>query len=137
MADPFTSEVGERIRQLRTTVGLTQQQLADAIGMSRVSITNLETGRQNIPLDRLGHIADALGVPAGALVGEVDLDAMRAAIAEAAASEWSRRYAQAVYVARDRLREAASAVATLQRMVAAGLAEAVESATPETYGDGS
>jgi transcriptional regulator with XRE-family HTH domain len=38
----------------------TQTQLAKAIGVSRTSVTNLERGRQRIPVHYLLHIAEAL-----------------------------------------------------------------------------
>lgn len=39
-------EIGQRVRALRTNRGLTQAQLAAAVGVSRPSITNIEAGRQ-------------------------------------------------------------------------------------------
>lgn len=40
----------ERIKQLRTYLGLTQQEFAEKLGMKRNSIANYETGR-NEPID--------------------------------------------------------------------------------------
>lgn len=54
-------EVGYRVRVVRDTAGLTQQELATRAGLSRVSIANLEGGRQRSPLTVLYRIAHALG----------------------------------------------------------------------------
>lgn len=41
---------------------MTQEKLGQIIGLSRTSITNIEKGRQHIPLHHLYSIADALRV---------------------------------------------------------------------------
>ena len=55
-------EIGFRVRVAREVVGLTQEELAERLGMSRVSITNLELGRQRTPLDTLYRVARVLNV---------------------------------------------------------------------------
>lgn len=55
-----TAGLGGEIRRIRTNRGLTQQQLADKIGLTRTSVTNMEAGRQAINLVMLEKIADAL-----------------------------------------------------------------------------
>ena len=52
--------VGMRIQTLRRD-HLTQEELADLVGLSRASIANLEAGRQRVPLHHLFGIAEALG----------------------------------------------------------------------------
>ncbi len=55
---------GERlniIRQHRTARGLTQQQLADICGVTRIHITNLETGEFRPSVDVAKKIGQALG----------------------------------------------------------------------------
>lgn len=49
--------VGDRVQRLRSMNGLTQEDLADLIGLSRASIANLEAGRQRVPLHHLFAIA--------------------------------------------------------------------------------
>jgi transcriptional regulator with XRE-family HTH domain len=61
---PLYAALGARIRQLRKSQGLGQEQLADLVGVTRTSITNIEAGRQRVPLDRIYDIADALDVQA-------------------------------------------------------------------------
>lgn len=63
-----------RIRMYRKAAGMTQEELAETVGIVRSSIANTEAGRQNFSLRRLGRIADALGVAPGTLVGEAPDD---------------------------------------------------------------
>ena len=62
--------VGARIRATRETIRprLSQETLAKRLGMSRVSIVNIEAGRQHAPLHVLWAIAAELGVEAAELV---------------------------------------------------------------------
>lgn len=70
VSDPFTVEMGRRIRAARTAAGLTQAELADRTGMSRPNVTNIEAGGQELPAGRLVAVAAALGTTAGQLLGE-------------------------------------------------------------------
>ncbi|MFC0504273.1 helix-turn-helix domain-containing protein [Micromonospora costi] len=55
--------LGQRVRTLRSACGWTQQQLADAIGLSRTSVTNIEARRQgDVGVTTLARLATALGV---------------------------------------------------------------------------
>lgn len=54
--------IGERIRTLRISLNLTQEDLADSLNMRRTSITNCEAGRQRFTIDTLYNIAGILGV---------------------------------------------------------------------------
>lgn len=56
------------IRRYRNQSGLSQQQLADSVGVSKGFISALEGGRSVPSLDMLVQLADALNVPAGTLV---------------------------------------------------------------------
>jgi len=55
-------QLGKRIREVRDAKGLTQDGLAKASYLSRTSITNIEKGRQHIPLHTLYVISTALDV---------------------------------------------------------------------------
>ncbi|WP_442994191.1 helix-turn-helix transcriptional regulator [Scytonema sp. PRP1] len=46
--DLLYKKIGERIRDRRTKAKLTQGQLADAIGVLRTSITNIEAGDRKL-----------------------------------------------------------------------------------------
>lgn len=53
--------VGSRVRMIRETLGLSQDDLAKRVGLKRVSVTNIEIGRQRLSLDSIEDFARALG----------------------------------------------------------------------------
>lgn len=55
--------VGQRLRLRRTEMGLTQQQLADALGISYQQIQKYETGGNRVNVGKLFVLARALNVP--------------------------------------------------------------------------
>lgn len=55
-------EIGKKIRILRKTRGLTQQQLADKLNVKRATVSNYEIGRRSPHIKELEDIAEALGV---------------------------------------------------------------------------
>lgn len=61
-------DLGRRIAETRKAAGLSQDQLADAIGMERRSIQRYEGGTRDPRFTDLVRIADALGVPLAELV---------------------------------------------------------------------
>jgi transcriptional regulator with XRE-family HTH domain len=54
----------EKIRKRRLQLGLTQQDLAKASGISREHLAVLEAGKANPRIDTISKIANALGVSA-------------------------------------------------------------------------
>jgi transcriptional regulator with XRE-family HTH domain len=66
--DGFYGRLGDRIKEQRIAVGYTQQQLADALGLSRSSAVNIEKGRQHLAVHQLARIADFLGCPPADLI---------------------------------------------------------------------
>ena len=54
--------IGLRIKQLRANAGLTQDQLAYAINLSRSYLAEVETGKRNISIVNLERICDGLQV---------------------------------------------------------------------------
>ena len=63
MKHPVDVHVGKRIRHRRWMVGVTQQQLADKVGIKFQQIQKYETGMNRVSASRLWDIADALDVP--------------------------------------------------------------------------
>jgi transcriptional regulator with XRE-family HTH domain len=62
MAHPVDVHVGKRIRQRRWLVGMTQQQLAETVGIKFQQIQKYETGANRVSASRLWDIAEALDV---------------------------------------------------------------------------
>ena len=54
--------VGERIRKLRQTNGMTQQTLADECDMEKPNLSRIENGNTNPTIKSLWKISNALGV---------------------------------------------------------------------------
>jgi transcriptional regulator with XRE-family HTH domain len=59
MKHPVDAHVGKRIRHRRWMVGMTQQQLADKVGIKFQQIQKYETGMNRVSASRLWDIADA------------------------------------------------------------------------------
>lgn len=55
-------KIGERIRELRTQTGLSQEKFALKIGMDRTYFASVELGKRNIAIVNLEKIANGLGV---------------------------------------------------------------------------
>jgi transcriptional regulator with XRE-family HTH domain len=51
---------GSRIKQFRTTKGITQEKLAELSGLSRQYLSDVERGTRNISLVNIHKIANAL-----------------------------------------------------------------------------
>ena len=63
MKHPVDAHVGKRIRHRRWMVGMTQQQLADRVGIKFQQIQKYETGMNRVSASRLWDIAEVLTVP--------------------------------------------------------------------------
>jgi transcriptional regulator with XRE-family HTH domain len=63
MKHPVDVHVGQRVRQRRWMVGMTQQQLGDKVGIKFQQIQKYETGTNRISASRLWDIAAAMEVP--------------------------------------------------------------------------
>lgn len=67
-SDQLYNTIGKRVRLRRERLGLTQEQLADHVGLTRTSISNIEQGRQKILVHMLYNLAEALAVAPEALL---------------------------------------------------------------------
>jgi transcriptional regulator with XRE-family HTH domain len=65
MANQTDLHVGKRLRRRRRLLGLTQQQLAESIGIRFQQIQKYECGANRVTASRLYELAVALNVPVG------------------------------------------------------------------------
>ncbi len=65
MKHPVDVHVGKRVRHRRWMVGMTQQQLAERVGIKFQQIQKYETGMNRVSASRLWDISEALDVPVG------------------------------------------------------------------------
>ena len=63
-------ELSEKILQLRKALGLSQEQLAEQVGVSRQSISKWETGQSVPELDKLVILSQVFGVSTDELLGK-------------------------------------------------------------------
>ena len=61
-------EIGEILKRYRLAAKLTQKNVADALGVNRVSVTQWENGSAKPNIERLGELAKLFGVPIDALL---------------------------------------------------------------------
>jgi transcriptional regulator with XRE-family HTH domain len=79
MTHPVDQHVGKRVRHRRWMIGMTQQQLADKVGIKFQQIQKYETGMNRISASRLWDIAEALSVPVNFFFEGLDEGAAEAA----------------------------------------------------------
>ncbi|CAN7293081.1 helix-turn-helix transcriptional regulator [Cupriavidus necator] len=70
--DPYLTLLGERIRSLRASRGMSRKDLARGAGVSERYLANLETGTGNASVLLLRQVARALDVPLPVVLAEVD-----------------------------------------------------------------
>lgn len=58
-------EIGEKVKFRRQDVGLSQERLAEVLGVSYQQVQRYESGRNKISVERIQEIARALSVPVG------------------------------------------------------------------------
>ena len=64
-------ELSDKILQLRKALGLSQEQLAEQLGVSRQSISKWETGQSAPELDKLVALSRIFGVSTDELLGNI------------------------------------------------------------------
>lgn len=60
----------QRLREVRATKGLTQQQIADKLNVSKSIVAHWEAGRRTPPMSTMSTISEVLGVSVNYLVGD-------------------------------------------------------------------
>lgn len=66
MSTPKTKHIGRNISRIRELRGMKQEALANAIGLSQQSVSNIE-GSETVDDEKLNAIAEVLGVSAEAI----------------------------------------------------------------------
>lgn len=61
------THIGQRIKEIRKTKGLTQETLAEKVEISTRYLSRLEVGQQSASIDTLVRLAEALNVELGEL----------------------------------------------------------------------
>lgn len=79
MPHPVDVHVGKRIRHRRWLAGMTQQNLAESVGIKFQQIQKYETGANRVSASRLWDIADALDVNVSFFFEGLEQDAEAAA----------------------------------------------------------
>lgn len=69
-ATSLDAAVGARLKSLRVKANLNQGDIAQNVGLSRASISNIENGRQPVTIQTLWRIAQALEVSLRDLIPE-------------------------------------------------------------------
>ena len=62
-ATKIRTSLGQRIAALRAADGLTQEQFAENLGTSTRYLQAVESGRENLTIESLAKLANALGRP--------------------------------------------------------------------------
>lgn len=66
-------ELFERIREARKRLNLTQEYVADYLGLSRATITQMENGNRKITADELSRLSSLFGLSADTLLNGNDI----------------------------------------------------------------
>jgi len=64
MNEVFYQQFGQLLRSARKSAGLSQEDLAKAIGLTRTSVSNIEKGRQKVLLHTFAELLGVLQLPA-------------------------------------------------------------------------
>ena len=67
--------MGNRIKSLRKSMNISQEQLAEKVGMKRTNVSNYESGRVTPPSNVLFELAELFSVSADYLLGRETNDA--------------------------------------------------------------
>jgi transcriptional regulator with XRE-family HTH domain len=67
----FQKQLGARVKELREARGLSQSRLAELIGISRVQVSQVETGKRKLCADEVVKMARALNVDGDVLLGMI------------------------------------------------------------------
>lgn len=72
--DRLNVRFGQRCKQLRSNMGLSQLDFAQLIGMDRSYYASIEVGERNVTLSSMDKISHGFGVSLATLVEGIDRD---------------------------------------------------------------
>ena len=72
--NPIDVHVGKRIRMRRLFLGMNQETLANALGLTFQQVQKYEGGANRVSASRLSAVSDILGVPISFFFGDLQLD---------------------------------------------------------------
>ena len=102
--------VGRRFREIRTSKGITQADVATETGLTRQSVANIELGRQRFMLHTLFDVARALGVSPAELLpsdGGIEMSVDLQQDIQKVESPAARRFAESILGSKSGSRERA------------------------------
>ncbi len=71
-ARPIQQAFGEAIRARRTSLGLSQERLAELAGLHRTYVGDIERGERNVSLVNIERLAAALDIRIAPLMGDTE-----------------------------------------------------------------
>ena len=71
IAERVNKHFGQRLASARRARGITQSGLAKRIGRSRITIANLEAGKQNVQLHQVFALAEAINAQISELIPDI------------------------------------------------------------------
>lgn len=74
--------IGQRVRKIRKAHGLSQEELAERVGISTTHMSHIETGNTKLSLPVFAALADALEVRADEMLSDSEVSARSASIEE-------------------------------------------------------
>ncbi len=80
--DNIRKKLGERLRELRKSAGITQEELGEKAELSYKFIGELERGQVNVSLDSIVRITDALEVKIGDLFSKEKIPVQKVLVKE-------------------------------------------------------
>lgn len=89
--NPIDVHVGGRIRMRRLLLGMNQETLANALGLTFQQVQKYEGGANRVSASRLSAMADILGVPISFFFGDLQLDDAKQTPAEQVSRERMER----------------------------------------------
>jgi transcriptional regulator with XRE-family HTH domain len=89
--DPVDVHVGARIRTRRLLLGMNQETLANALGLTFQQVQKYEGGSNRVSASRLAEMAEILGVPIAYFFNDLELADDPAAVEEAELREMLQR----------------------------------------------